>query len=111
MKRLKDWFDDQDKFIKATIVIAILLIISTPIIVTTYFSIFQKATRQPLSMGISMYQGSEEMTDSNINEVFADVEQYKNEWTGRYPGTYSIWNDFVHLGGPANPSSAFPPQT
>ncbi len=43
LKRLKDWFDDQDKFIKATFFITAILVISTPVIVSSYLLIRQNA--------------------------------------------------------------------
>ena len=111
LKRFKDWYDEQDKFIKATIIITALLIISTPVIVSMYLSLRQNAatTQRQMVMGISMPMGHASK-DSKVNEVIAAIDAFKDK-VGQYPGTFSIWINFGPTGWENGPRDSFPNET
>lgn len=110
-KRLKDWYDEQDKFIKATIIITALLIISTPVIVSMYLSFRQNAAtaQRQMVMGISMPMGHASK-DNKVNDAIAAIDSFKDK-VGQYPGTFSIWVNFGPTGWEYGPRDSFPNET
>src|SRR3989344_6265034 len=93
-KRFKDWWQAQDKFIKSTFLITVILIIATPTIVGTYLSLRQNATtaQRQMVMGISMPMGHASK-DNKVNDAIAAIDAFKDK-VGQYPGTFSIWVNF-----------------
>lgn len=109
-RRLKDWYDEQDKFIKATIIITVILIISTPVIVSTYLTIRQNAAtaQRQMVMGISIPMGHASK-DDKVSEAIAAIDAFKTK-IGQYPGTFSIWVRFGPSDWQYGPRDSFPNQ-
>ncbi len=107
LNRLRDWWSDQEKFFKLTLVTILLLIISTPVIVSTYLTIRQEAGNgnRKVFLGLVDAYGVGGLTgghEYDLTYVRAVLENIKKQ-TGVYPATYSV---FITLENPA-PSLEF----
>lgn len=91
-KKLKDNWDAQDRFVKSTIIITILLIIATPAIVGAYLSLTQSASNANKKIWLGINNGFANV-DRPLSWIQEDVENMKNE-TGDYPAVYVLWANF-----------------